>query len=31
MGLYAYNGEWQGERSTYTYMPGLALTPMAAL
>jgi len=27
MGLYAYNGEWQGERLTYTYMPGLALTP----
>ena len=27
MGLYAYNSEWQGERLTYTYLPGLAVTP----
>ncbi len=27
MGLYAYNSEWQGERLTYTSLPGLAVTP----
>ncbi len=27
MGLYAYNSEWQGERLTYTYLPGLAVMP----
>ncbi len=27
MGLYFYNSEWQGERLTYTYLPGLVVTP----
>jgi hypothetical protein len=26
-GLFAYNSEWQGERLTYSYLPGLAVRP----